>query len=81
MHIAEELRNQYRNEGYMFLENAIPAEQIEGLRQECQRYIARYDAEMEAKGVTVQGINHYKKRYFISRRGMESTHDYTVPLQ
>ncbi len=72
MHIAEELRDQYRREGYMFLENVIPEEQVEGLRQECQRYIARYDAEMEAKGVTVQGINHYKKRYFISRRGMES---------
>ncbi len=72
MHISEEQRCQYRNEGYMFLENAIPHEQVEGLRDECQRYIARYDAEMEAKGVTVQGINHYKKRYFISRRGLES---------
>ena len=72
MQITEEQRDQYRNEGYLFLENAIPAEQVEGLRQECQRYIDRYDAEMEAKGVTVQGINHYKKRYFISRRGLES---------
>ncbi|MYC96364.1 MAG: phytanoyl-CoA dioxygenase family protein [Caldilineaceae bacterium SB0661_bin_32] len=72
MHITEEQRRQYRKEGYFFLENAIPAEQVEGLREECQRYIDRYDAEMEAKGVTVQGINHYKKRYFISRRGLES---------
>ena len=61
MHISEEQRAQYRNEGYFFLENAIPADQVEGLREECQRYIDRYDAEMEAKGVTVQGINHYKR--------------------
>ena len=51
---------------------SFPPEQVEGLQEECQRYIDRYDAEMEAKGVTVQGINHYKKRYFISRRGLES---------
>ena len=72
MHITQEQRNQYRTEGYLILENVIPEEQAEGLRQECQRYIERYDAEMEAKGVTVQGINHYKKRYFIARRGLES---------
>lgn len=72
MQITEEQRNQYRNEGYVILESVIPAAQVEGLRQECQHYIDRYDAEMEAKGVTVQGINHYKKRYFISRRGLES---------
>ena len=56
MHITQEQRNQYRTEGYLILENVIPEEQVEGLRQECQRYIERYDAEMEAKGVTVQGL-------------------------
>ena len=72
MLITEEQRLSFRNEGYFFLDNVIPPAQVEGLREECQRYIDSYDAEMEAKGVTVQGINHYKKRYFISRRGLES---------
>ena len=72
MQITEAQRLNFRNEGYFILENVIPSAQVVGLREECQRYIDRYDAEMEAKGVTVQGINHYKKRYFISRRGLES---------
>ncbi len=72
MHITDAQREQYRNEGFMILENVIRPDQVEGLREECQRNIDKYDAEMEAKGVTVQGINHYKKRYFIPRRGMES---------
>jgi ectoine hydroxylase-related dioxygenase (phytanoyl-CoA dioxygenase family) len=42
------------------------------LRHECQRYIDKFDAEMEAKGVKTLGITHYKKRYFISNRGNES---------
>ena len=63
---------QYRSEGYFILERVIGEESLDGLRQECQRYIDIYEAEMEAKGVTVSGINHYKKRYFIANRGKES---------
>ena len=65
-------REQYRREGYFILERVMDEESLEGLRQECQRYIDIYEAEMEAKGVTVSGINHYKKRYFIANRGKES---------
>lgn len=63
---------QYRSQGYFILERVIDEESLDGLRQECQRYIDIYEAEMEAKGVTVSGINHYKKRYFIANRGKES---------
>lgn len=70
--ITAEQQVQYRQEGYFILERAIDSDALEGLRAECQRYIDRYEAEMEAKGVTVSGINHYKKRYFISNRGKES---------
>ncbi len=63
---------QYRSEGYFILERVIDEESLAGLRQECQRYIDIYEVEMEAKGVTVSGINHYKKRYFIANRGKES---------
>lgn len=72
MHITEAQKEQYRQEGYFILESVMTDEQLEGLRAECQRYIDAYDAEMEAKGVDVIGINHYKKRYFISDRGQES---------
>ena len=70
--ITSEMIEQYHQEGYFILESAMTDEQIEGLRQECQRYIDIFDAEMEAKGVTSLGINHYKKRYFISNRGANS---------
>jgi ectoine hydroxylase-related dioxygenase (phytanoyl-CoA dioxygenase family) len=63
---------QFRKDGYFVLESVMPAAVIDGLRTECQRYIDKFDAEMEAKGVQSIGINHYKKRYFISNRGNES---------
>jgi len=70
--ISAEQMAQYRSEGYFILERVIDRESLAGLRQECQRYIDIYETEMEAKGVTVSGINHYKKRYFIANRGKES---------
>jgi ectoine hydroxylase-related dioxygenase (phytanoyl-CoA dioxygenase family) len=73
MLITPEQIQQYRKAGYFILEKAMTDEQLEGLRAECQRYIDKFDAEMEAKGVTSMGITHYKKRYFISNRGSESS--------
>lgn len=73
MLITPEHIQQYRKEGYFILETVMTDAHIEGLRDECQRYINKFDAEMEAKGVTSLGINHYKKRYFISNRGGESS--------
>ncbi len=72
MKITKQQIDQFNNEGFFILERVISEDQIEGLRAECQRYIDKYEQEMEAKGVTSIGINHYKKRYFISQRGMES---------
>jgi ectoine hydroxylase-related dioxygenase (phytanoyl-CoA dioxygenase family) len=70
--ISQENLRQFRQDGYFVLEQVIPRAALEGLRGECQRYIERFDAEMEAKGLSTLGINHYKKRYFISNRGNES---------
>ena len=70
--ITKAMIEQYRREGFFILEGVIPDEALEGLREECHRYIDKFDREMEAKGVTQLGINHYKRRYFISNRGNES---------
>jgi ectoine hydroxylase-related dioxygenase (phytanoyl-CoA dioxygenase family) len=72
MMVSADQIEQYKTEGYFILESVIPAGIIEDLQAECQRYIDQFEAEMEAKGVEAIGINHYKKRYFISRRGLES---------
>ncbi len=73
MHITQEQQEQYRTQGYFILEAVIPSDMLNGLRQECDRLVREHDAEMEQKGVTTHGITHYKKRYFISNRGQEST--------
>ncbi len=73
MLITPEQIKQFHEQGFFILEKVMTDEQLEGLRAECQRYIDKYEAEMEAKGVTTLGINHYKKRYFISNRGSESS--------
>lgn len=70
--ITQQQIAQFQEDGFFFLENVIPDDILEGLRTECQHYIDKFDAEMEAKGVTTLGINHYKKRYFIANRGNES---------
>ena len=72
MFVSDEKISQFHKEGYFILESVMPNDTLEGLRAECQRYIDKFDAEMEAKGLDKLGINHYKKRYFIANRGNES---------
>jgi ectoine hydroxylase-related dioxygenase (phytanoyl-CoA dioxygenase family) len=72
MLISQEQLDQFHQDGYFILERVIPDPVLEGLRAECQRYIEKFDALMEAKGVKQWDINTYKKRYFISNRGNES---------
>jgi ectoine hydroxylase-related dioxygenase (phytanoyl-CoA dioxygenase family) len=70
--ITEQQKKQYRDEGYFILERVIPEDHLEMLREECQNFINKIDAEMDAKGVTTNGINHKASRYFISCRYKES---------
>ena len=72
MLISPEQIEQFRKDGYFILEDVIPTDALEGLREECRLFIEKFDAEMEAKGLKQDGINHYKKRYFIANRGNES---------
>ena len=64
MQITAEQIQQFRDKGFFILERAMTNAHLEGLRAECQRYVDKFEREMEAKGVTSQGINHYKTRYF-----------------
>lgn len=73
MRITEAQREQYRTQGYFILESAIPDDMLRGLQEECDRMVREHDEAMERKGVTTQGITQYRKRYFISNRGQEST--------
>lgn len=71
-HITPEQIDQYHRDGYFILESVIPDDVVDALRDECMRYIEAFDREMEAKGIQSQGINHYKKRYFVANRSLDS---------
>lgn len=55
---------QYKKEGYFVLENCVSPEHLELLRNNCQFFIDRSNAEMDAQGVDSIGLNHRNKRYF-----------------
>ena len=66
--ITDDLREQYRTEGYMILEGVIPPDMLAMLREECSYFLGYYDAQMDAKNVKTEGINHRGKRYFVSNQ-------------
>lgn len=66
--ISEQQRRQFRDEGYFVLERVVPPAHLAMLREVCSDMIHLHDAEMDAAGVTQQGINIKGNRYFISNR-------------
>jgi ectoine hydroxylase-related dioxygenase (phytanoyl-CoA dioxygenase family) len=58
-------REQFQRDGYFILENVVPPEHLQLLRDKVMENIARIDAEMEAKGVEQIGINQKGSRYFV----------------
>ena len=62
----------YHRDGYFILESVIPDNVLRALQDECMRMVEDHDRNMEAKGLTSEGITHYKKRYFISNRSASS---------
>jgi len=72
LQIPSDLQQQYQNEGYFVLKGIVPEDHLEGMRNECQRFIEEKDAEMDAQGVTVLGINHKGSRYFLSNVSRQS---------
>jgi len=70
--VSQEQIEQFHKDGFFILEAIIPEAVLNDLRDECMRFIDAFDREMEAKGVQKDGINHYKKRYFVGNRSSES---------
>ncbi|MFI5357476.1 MAG: phytanoyl-CoA dioxygenase family protein [Opitutales bacterium] len=66
--VSEAQQNQFQTEGYFVLPGIVPADQLAMLRAVCGEFIAAYDAEMDAAGVTRQGLNLKGSRYFICNR-------------
>lgn len=55
---------QFARDGYAVFESALDGEYLALLRAECDAFVAREDARMDAAGVDSLGISHRGKRYF-----------------
>jgi ectoine hydroxylase-related dioxygenase (phytanoyl-CoA dioxygenase family) len=55
----------FRDEGYFVVDDAVPQDDLEALRAECQRLVAEREAEMDRLGVDVIDLDHRGRRYFV----------------
>lgn len=62
--ITDEMRHQYKDEGYFILEKAVSDEHLELLRGAADYSVEKLDATMDEMGVDTIGINHRGRRYF-----------------
>lgn len=63
--ITEEQKRKYREDGFFILENVIPTEELELIRNECNLLIREQDQEMDAAGVESIGLSRRNSRYFV----------------
>ena len=66
--ITEQHRRQFREEGYFILEQVIPREQLQILRDSCDRLIELMHQEMDRLGTDHIHISHRGKRYHIAKK-------------
>jgi ectoine hydroxylase-related dioxygenase (phytanoyl-CoA dioxygenase family) len=67
--IESELRRAFDEQGFFVLEDAVPADDLEALRGECQRFIDERDREMDRLGVDTLDLDHRGSRYFVHAYG------------
>jgi ectoine hydroxylase-related dioxygenase (phytanoyl-CoA dioxygenase family) len=60
----DEQARQFAELGYAVFPGALAGEALATLRAECDAFVAREDARMDALGVDTLGISHRGKRYF-----------------
>jgi ectoine hydroxylase-related dioxygenase (phytanoyl-CoA dioxygenase family) len=60
---------QFHEEGFFVLENAVPESDLRTLRRECDRLVAERDREMKRLGVDTIDLDHLGSRYFIHAYG------------
>lgn len=66
--ITDEHRRQFVDEGYFILENAIPADHLQVLRDSCDHLIDLMHEEMDRLGTDHIHISHRGKRYHIAKK-------------
>jgi ectoine hydroxylase-related dioxygenase (phytanoyl-CoA dioxygenase family) len=56
----------YRDQGWFVLDDALESASLEVLRRECQRFMDERDAQMDAAGTDVMGLDRRAQRYFVN---------------
>ena len=64
--VPDEQTRQFHQEGCMVLPGVITSDMLQMLREECAYFMGYKDAQMDARDMDVDGINHKRNRYFIS---------------
>lgn len=62
---TETLTDRFHSDGFCVINEALSAEDLEMLRNECDRLVGDRDHEMEQLGLDVDGLDHRGQRYFI----------------
>lgn len=70
--ITQDQREQFIEEGYFILENAVPAVHLEILRNACDHLISVMHEEMDRLGTDHIHISHRGKRYHIAKKYAEA---------
>ena len=68
MIVTDQHQQQFREEGYFFLEKVVPNDILEVLRNDCDAAVEQMNQRLDAGDPTVSSINHRDQRYFIPFR-------------
>lgn len=63
--ITDEQKRQYREDGFFILESAIPDEELQMLRELCDRLVREQEDEMDRLGTDQIKLSKRGKRYFV----------------
>jgi ectoine hydroxylase-related dioxygenase (phytanoyl-CoA dioxygenase family) len=69
LRITSEQARQFREEGFFVLKQTVPADDLDTLRGECQRFIDERDREMDRLGVDKLDLDCRGSRYFVHAYG------------
>ena len=75
MNITEKQTEQYHQDGYCIIRNAIPKQDIDLLHNNCYKAIDAIHDEMDRQGEDIIGITHRNKRYFVNNKSLEEKYD------
>jgi ectoine hydroxylase-related dioxygenase (phytanoyl-CoA dioxygenase family) len=63
--ISDEHKKKYKEDGFFILENVIPVNELETVRNKCVELIRQQDREMDRLGTNILNLSKRNSRYFV----------------